>query len=514
MRDSAQNTSQAVRNGGRASISLLDALRESVKNAAHGASEGAKAFANFLGAIRNGAHNAFNAITGGARSADQALDQMRDKTNEASKAMQSAGKNFETLAGKWRGAIMGLVRSVAAPIAGAFAMGSTINSYFLGVAQVAQMTGAYSTKLEEWRKKRALLARVNKEDIEMYKKGREALTRFNITMADLSTGIMRMQMPAIKFLIDLLNKFSGWIERNQPNIIRFLQITAGVITAMLIPSFIKLGIAMATNPLTWIIAAIGLLVIVIDDLVTYIHGGESAFGGLWSIVGDGETWLKYINTTLDVLGGLLKQLAPALIAFGSAFAVIKTGTTIISGVTSAVRVLQAVIMANPIGLAISAAIVAVTLLYQNWDKVVAGFKKGVAWFKEAFPGLTSIIENIVDAVAGLGRKIAEIFSFDNIKAKIADLVNWIPDWAKTDSMKQWAENTAKNKPDTTAASDQQIVSNSSNSTRNQNINNNNNVNIYTNSNDPKAVGQEVQSAMMQANNNNATQVALAESGVR
>ena len=441
------------------------------------------------------------------------LDEMKAKTLQASQAMQEAGRKYEQLASGWRASILGLVRSIAAPIAGAFAMGSTINSYFSGVAEVARLTGAYNAKLDEWNKKRAMLARVNREDIELYRKGREALTRFNIVMADLSTGIMRSQMPAMKFLIELLNKFTDWIDRNQPNIIRFLQVVSGVITAYLIPSFIKLGIAMATNPLTWMIAAIGVLVLVIDDLVTYIHGGESAFAGLWGIVGNGQTWLKIINFVFDDLLGMLKQLAPALIAFGSAFAIIKTGTAIVTGITTAFKALQVLLMSNPVGLMVTAAVVALTLLYNNWDKVIAGFKSGVAWFKEKFPTVTQVIEIIIEKLSNLGKKISEIFSFDGIKSKIAGMVDWMPDWLKTDDMKSWAESIKQ--PQINGQSAQQVISSTaSHSSKTQNINNNNNINVYTNTDNPRALGEQLQNAMQQMNNSNAMNVASAESGVR
>ena len=358
-----------------------------------------------------------------------------------------------------------------------------------------------------------MLARVNREDIELYRKGREALTRFNIVMADLSTGIMRSQMPAMNFLIELLNKFTDWIDRNQPNIIRFLQVVSGVITAYLIPSFIKLGIAMATNPLTWMIAAIGVLVLVIDDLVTYIHGGESAFAGLWGIVGNGQTWLKIINFVFGDLLGMLKQLAPALIAFGSAFVIIKTGTAIVTGITTAFKALQVLLMSNPVGLMVTAAVVALTLLYNNWDKVIAGFKSGLAWFKEKFPTVTQVIEIIIEKLSNLGKKISEIFSFDGIKSKIAGMVDWMPDWLKTDDMKSWAESIKQ--PQINGQSAQQVISSTaSHSSKTQNINNNNNINVYTNTDNPRALGEQLQNAMQQMNNSNAMNVASAESGVR
>ena len=447
-----------------------------------------------------------------SRVAVEQLEALKNKTNETSLAMDKAGKNYESLATKWRGAVGSILQMVAAPIAGAFAIGSVVNTYMSGVGEVARLTGAYNEKLDEWTKKRALLARVNKEDIEVYKKGREALTRFNIVMADLSTGIMRTQLPAIRFFIDMLNKFSAWVDRNQPNIIRFLQVTAGVITALLIPSFIKLGLAMATNPLTWIVAALGVLVAVIDDLITYIHGGESAFSGLWSIVGDGETWLSIINFVLDDVLGMLKQLAPAIIAFGASFAIIKTGSAIVGGLTTAFRALQVLLASNPIGLFVTAAVVSLTLLYNNWDKVVAWFKSGFAWFSEKFPGISAVIERIANSFADLGRKIAEVFSFDYIKQKIASLIDWMPDFLKPDDLQEWAKNYKANNdnPPSGALVDPKIQSINN---RKQDISNTNNVTIYTNTNDPTKMGQEVTQAMQKANRRD-YDINPSESGVR
>ena len=105
--------------------------------------------------------------------ASEGLNALKAKTEDVSTVMSQTALRFEGLVGRWQGAITSAVRMIAAPIAGAFAMGATVNSYFSGVAEVATLTGAYNAKLEEWTKKRALLARVNKEDIEIYRKRSE-----------------------------------------------------------------------------------------------------------------------------------------------------------------------------------------------------------------------------------------------------------------------------------------------------------------------------------------------------
>lgn len=69
------------------------------------------------------------------------------------KTSSELAKGADQVAGKAIGQIAGIARMVAAPLAGAMSIGSMIKSYFGGVAQVAQMTGAYSPQLDEWRKR-------------------------------------------------------------------------------------------------------------------------------------------------------------------------------------------------------------------------------------------------------------------------------------------------------------------------------------------------------------------------
>lgn len=236
-------------------------------------------------------------ITLGLKTADfsKSMDKAKDNVKKTSSEL---AKGADQVAGKAVGQLAGIARMVAAPLAGAMSIGSMIKSYFGGVSQVAQMTGAYSPQLDEWRKKRALLNRVTAEDIQLYKKSREALTKFQITMADLSAKIMRQTSPAVKFLAEMLAKVSDWVDAHSDDIVRFITIVASLIGTALIPRLLKMAAAMALNPITWIVAALIGLAAVIDDLIVWLEGGESALGDFWSMFGSREEVLEKIQKAI------------------------------------------------------------------------------------------------------------------------------------------------------------------------------------------------------------------------
>ena len=246
-------------------------------------------------------------ISLGLKTADfsKSMDKAKDNVKKTSSEL---AKGADQVAGKAIGQMAGIARMVAAPLAGAMSIGSMIKSYFGGVAQVAQMTGAYSPKLDEWRKKRALLNRVTQEDIQLYKKSREALTKFQITMADLSAKIMRQTSPAIKFLAEMLTKVSDWVDAHSDDIVRFITIVASLIGTALIPRLLKMAAAMALNPITWIVAALIGLAAVIDDLIVWLEGGESALGDFWSMFGSREEVLEKIQKAIKWVTETLKEL--------------------------------------------------------------------------------------------------------------------------------------------------------------------------------------------------------------
>lgn len=415
--------------------------------------------------------------------------QLQKGLNQSKQEIKATGQAIDAMGAKWKATASMLTRTVIAPIAGFMSLGAVIKSYFSGVAQVAQLTGAYSQKMEEWRKKRAMLARYNREDIELYKKGREAVVKFQITMDDLSAKIMRSVSPAIKWLIDRLNDFSNWIDRNSQNIIRFFSVVAGVITAILIPSFLKLAVAMLTNPLTWIIALFGALILVIDDLVTYLRGGESALDDFWKMLGltKGDTTLltRAIEFLRENIGKLLlgflglsvgikiftglQTALQSLILYSTGIAkvvaIFGTLAKVIGTCTLAALKFAAAMLANPITwivLGIVAAVVAlgaaIWAVWKYWDQISAWISEKCEqisnWFKDIGKAIKKWFEDKIEAVSNtwtefcqsledwynriigwfkdIGKTIKDALNIDKLTEKVKNsLSNMMPDWVKT-----------------------------------------------------------------------------------
>ena len=393
---------------------------------ASSAVEGLKQLQNNLQNISSTAGNSAQELENDTQKALQNVDNSAKNINntllKAEEQTKNAGSSFETMTSKWGGALKGLFTSILAPIAGAMTAGAVLKGYFSDVAQVAQMTGAYSSKMEEWRKKRNMLARVNKEDIELYKKIREGMFKFNESMANVSATIMRSISPAIKFLVGLLDKFSNWLNANQNNIVRFIKILAVTISVALIPSLIKMGKALLMNPLTWIIATLGVLVLIIDDLVTYINGGDSALSGLWSQFGTGEEIGKALNSVLQNLMAIISVIGKPLAVLASGFGAFKIVQTVIGGVVKgiyAMRTALTVLTAHPI-------VAFLTLIIGLIMWITDAFNRAGGDWSNVFNIMGQDIVDFLNIFGGLGDKVKAFFS--SLFDFISDIFNSIKDY--------------------------------------------------------------------------------------
>lgn len=295
---------------------------------------------------------------------------MKNKLKDVEKTAETTDKKFEALGSKWVSGIQGIVTRLVAPITGVLAVSKMITSYTSSIAEVARMTGAYSDKLEQWRYKRAMLSRITKEDIDLYKKCREGVVKFNIALADLSAKIAREFSPLVKIGVEWLNKISNWVDRNGHNIVRFLQITAGVLSAVFLPTLLKMTAALWANPITWLVAALAGLVLVIDDLVVYMQGGESALSDFWSLFGTGAELSKKLGYVIEWLTRHFKEIMPVIVGIIGTVAGFKTLAAAGTMLANSFKALFTLLRFNPFVLLITAA----WLLYENWDEVCEGAK--------------------------------------------------------------------------------------------------------------------------------------------
>lgn len=327
----------------------------------------------------------------GADESGKQIDRVEKKADEAKAKLASIGQSVDDFGKKAGHVLMGFV----APVLAAVSVGKMIGGYFSDLAAVAESTGAYNKQLEETRLKKAQLQRISKDDIEFYKKSREALVKFNIAMGDFAAAAMRSVMPAMEKMIGWLGKVTDWVSRNPDNIIRFMRVLGAVVGTVLIPVFVRWAAVLLANPITWIVGLVLALALAIDDLVVYLKGGRSSLDALWKSMG----LVKGDTETLNRLMGWLKDtglsLAKALGVLLTAFAAFKVVTGIINGVKIAWTAFTASVWANPLVLALGLVALAAWMLYKNWDDVCSGAQ--------------ALAEDIADFFTGWGRGIADGF---------------------------------------------------------------------------------------------------------
>lgn len=327
----------------------------------------------------------------GADESGKQIDRVEKKVDEAKEKLKGIGQSVDDFGKKAGHVLMGFV----APVLAAVSVGKMIGGYFSDLAAVAESTGAYNKQLEETRLKKAQLQRISKDDIEFYKKSREALVKFNIAMGDFAAAAMRSVMPAMEKMIGWLGKVTDWVSRNPDNIIRFMRVLGAVVGTVLIPVFVRWAAVLLANPITWIVGLVLALALAIDDLVVYLKGGRSSLDALWKSMG----LVKGDTETLNRLMGWLKDtglsLAKALGVLLTAFTAFKVVTSIINGVKIAWTAFTASVWANPLVLALGLVALAAWMLYKNWDDVCSGAQ--------------ALAEDIADFFTGWGRGIADGF---------------------------------------------------------------------------------------------------------
>lgn len=118
--------------------------------------------------------------------------------------------------------------------------------------------------------------------------------------------VMVMIVPAMKQLAEWTTKFFVYLRQHQTFVKAFFIMIATLITAMLIPTLVELFATLLANPITWVVLALAGLALIIEDLVTYAEGGDSAFADFWDAIfvspeGAMEAWEDLKQAVWDVV---------------------------------------------------------------------------------------------------------------------------------------------------------------------------------------------------------------------
>lgn len=199
-------------------------------------------------------------------------------------------------------------------------------------------------KVEELQTAEDASIRTTKEQVDMAKKYRENMGLMGKTIDSVKTRIALGFLPTMfelsktyseflnankELISDGISKLLEWVSKAGQvftNFIRFIdklvENTVGwkgaLIGLVAILAIVKKATiaAFIASPITWVMAAIAGLLLLIDDFMTYLDGGESQFGEFWG------SMLKWIEDNKDALNAIKEAFMNVVNFFAGAIALI------------------------------------------------------------------------------------------------------------------------------------------------------------------------------------------------
>lgn len=308
-----------------------------------------------------------------------------------------------------------------------------------------------------------LLTKVTKEQLEQSKKYNDSVEQLGKRYQSLKVELAFGFLPTMQRMIDAVD---GFLASNKDlivngittllnvisktvgifvNFFRFLdlliertvgwKVALGVLAAALLWINRAMLLAFVTNPIFWVVAAIGVLLLLIDDFMTYLDGGESQFGDFWGAMLE---WIEEIKPALQSVWDLLVVGMGYLIEFGAFVGKYLGGAFIdaIQVIASVLGIIGSIFDGNT------------ELMAGYWNLMIENllsmFQNLAMLFEPLAQKLVEIMSKVWDAIANyISAKISQIISaisgfissigavlgnvFDIVTAPFAKAFDWIAD---------------------------------------------------------------------------------------
>lgn len=399
----------------------------------------AQQISGYIDLLQNGADNIGanaesinNKLDSLLNDVSQSLDGASEAANQASKDLGTAGNSADKAESKFSKLKVAMI----ALVGGAMLFGGRIASAF---------NSAISNAEELFKSKNALYS-ISKDEIAQVDKYKQSLDKTSLSINSIKTKIAINLIPSVTAVSE---KFNGWLSSNKDLITngiskvilwigRGIQIIGNFIkfidkivrsTIGWKNAFIALGIAWAVlnrqflfSPIGMLVVAFGALLLLVDDLMTYMQGGKSLFGSYWDpLIAGGKKVVEFFQNGekiwMPILIGLVSYFT--LLSGGGIFASIVKN---IKSIGTAFKALRAVMMSNPIIAILTAIAVVAYLIYDNWEWLKAKFKQ--IW--TSMSGFVSDAwKNIVDSVSSAIKEVLMYFGMSEAGATqlVSDIGN-------------------------------------------------------------------------------------------
>ena len=238
----------------------------------------------------------------------------------------------------------------------------------------------------------------------------KAAQEFAAASRDLFRALKMMLLPVYRMLAPILTTFAEIMQEMTKHTAAFIPVLVGVgalLATMVYPWLVKTAAAAAAfiaSPWGILITALAALGLLLDDFVTWLDGGESAFGEFYeSIFGSADEAKQSITELWKTIQPFFKLLGYVT--------VLGAGLTMLSSLLTSITTLMGIFgitslaALGPIALAIGAVIAVVLLLQNYWEDLVSAFRSGFDW-------LTEKIQWLGDKLNWLADKLDLLPNFD------------------------------------------------------------------------------------------------------
>ncbi len=368
----------------------------------------------FINLLQNGADK----IAANAEAINNKIDSMLDGT---AKAADQASQNLNKVADSAdnTGNKIGALKvTVAALVAGIALFGNKIASAFNSAIGNAEAL---------FKSKNALYD-ISKEEIAQVDQYQRSLDKTALSINSIKTKIAINLIPAITainekfnnwlmvnkdFITNGITKVVSWLGKGIQVVTNFIKFIDKAVTSTIgwKKAFIALGAAWAVlnrkflmSPVGILVAALAGMLLLIDDLMVYMNGGQSLIGSYWDPLINGTKsiieWFNSLSETTQNILGVGGIIGVAILSLGST--ALKVGGLFIKAfkmMGAAVKILTSAIVSNPIMAILAAIATAAYLIYNNWDWLSTQFKK--IWeniSKFATKAWDTIVSTVSDAI--------------------------------------------------------------------------------------------------------------------
>ena len=153
----------------------------------------------------------------------------------------------------------------------------------------------------------------------------EVLDKMEKITKRLSHTFKSLLIPIFSRVISVIEKFATYFEKAVDLMLKNTDVLKGALLALalvfsgpLISAIVAFTSMLLANPIMLVVAAIGTLLLLLEDLWVYANGGESAFEGLWEKLGTPDEVLagfEKVGEALEALADILTDDENQMVGF-------------------------------------------------------------------------------------------------------------------------------------------------------------------------------------------------------